>query len=51
MLNGQRTGIWKYYSDLGNLEAEGVYENDELVGEWKYYMEGEFTHTERFDEE
>ena len=32
-----RTGVGRAYYDHGVLEREGLYRNDERVGEWKYY--------------
>ena len=32
-----RTGVGRAYYDHGVLEREGMYRNDERVGEWKYY--------------
>ena len=32
-----KNGIGRAYYDHGVLEREGMYRNDERVGEWKYY--------------
>lgn len=38
---GKLNGLAKYYNLKGELIYTGPYENDEKVGEWKFYMDGE----------
>lgn len=30
-------GHWRYYTDKGTLNNEGIFENGKKMGEWKYY--------------
>lgn len=34
---GERDGFWKEYYDDGKLYAEGKYEKDVRIGQWKFY--------------
>ncbi len=44
--NGKLHGLCKFYDRLtGLITEEGNYENDERVGAWKLYIDGEYTHT------
>lgn len=37
---GKRTATWKFYwKGSENLKKEGIYENDLMLGKWKYYDE------------
>jgi antitoxin component YwqK of YwqJK toxin-antitoxin module len=36
-LNGKKSGIFKSFSQTGNLNAIGEYNNDEISGTWYYF--------------
>lgn len=40
-VDGKLNGLAKYYDLKGNLIYTGPYENDERVGKWEFYIEGE----------
>lgn len=43
-----KNGVGRAYYDHGVLEREGMYRNDERVGEWKYYdTEGKLLRVEQ----
>ena len=49
MKNGDRIGKWSYFDEQGRNAAEGVYENDEMVGIWKIYEEGKLVEERNMD--
>jgi antitoxin component YwqK of YwqJK toxin-antitoxin module len=38
--NGKLNGLATFYDTKGNIIYTGMYENDEKIGEWKYYKDG-----------
>lgn len=40
-IDGKLNGLAKYYNLKGELIYTGPYENDEKVGKWEFYMDGE----------
>lgn len=40
-VDGKLNGLAKYYNLEGELIYTGPYENDEKVGKWEFYMDGE----------
>ena len=50
-VNGVLEGKATYYDrKTGNKVEEGQYKNDERVGSWDYYIDGEFSHSEEVEE-
>jgi antitoxin component YwqK of YwqJK toxin-antitoxin module len=50
--NGKLEGAAIYYDRLtGIIEEKGIYKDDERVGVWKIFIDGEFAHTIDVDEE
>ena len=40
-IDGKLEGLANYYDTFGKLRATGEYENDEKIGDWKYFEDGE----------
>jgi len=40
-VNGKLHGPAKYYNVTGKLVRKGIYENDQKIGNWEYFEDGE----------
>lgn len=48
--NNLNSGRWVYFSETGNVKAEGNFEKDKKTGIWKYYFEtGELKSVENYE--
>ncbi|MDR0368417.1 MAG: hypothetical protein LBH82_04675, partial [Bacteroidales bacterium] len=48
--NGLKQGLWKFFWDNGNLQLEGVYQNNKKSGFFKYYdVNGNFQRIEKWE--
>jgi antitoxin component YwqK of YwqJK toxin-antitoxin module len=49
--DGQREGLWDYFSEIGQLERRGNWKNWERDGLWEYFDEdGNLTKTETYED-